>query len=93
MLDLEDFLKAVGKQPPEHKKEIKPEDAERLEIQRQRLEIQRQRLEFEKEKHNQRQAKNNATSGAECIVYLITMLLSFGTLFILIYILTKILKY
>ena len=92
MLDIDEFLKAVNKDKQTSTPPNKA-DAERLELQKQRLELQKQRLEFEKAKHEQKQAKNTATGGLECIIYLITTLLSFGTLFVLIFILSKILKY
>ena len=85
MLDIDEFLKAVNKDKQTSTPPNKA-DAERLEL-------QKQRLEFEKAKHEQKQAKNTATGGLECIIYLITTLLSFGTLFVLIFILSKILKY
>lgn len=89
MLDIKDFLKAVN----QNQQANTPASKQTSRADTERLELQRQRLEFEKEKHNQRQAKNTTTSGAECIVYLITTLLSFGTLFVMIFILSKILKY
>jgi hypothetical protein len=92
MLDINEFLKAINKDKQTSNPPNKA-DAERLELQKQRLELQKQRLEFEKAKYEQRQAKNTATGGLDCFVYLITTLFSFGTLFVMIFILSKILRY
>jgi ABC-type multidrug transport system permease subunit len=95
VLELEELIKALNQteQRAKHKEPARDYGGERLELQRQRIELQRQRFELEKAKHEQRQTKNTATGGAEIIIYMITTLLSFSTLFILIFILSKILKY